>query len=273
MPFLPGKSCYLMVRSTSGQPEDASPWSDTAAMHPRLPDDTVYLATGINRLLGGLFISHFVRRDSRVEGIPNLREAWERHRAGSPLVVISNHASYADSHIIEQLLNRVGFRDLTRSLFHLAGQKTYQTLWRRFFTAGLNTIKVIQSIADEAPEVKRRQALESFKAFRRVVTTNPVLLFPEGTRTRTGRMGPPVPTLANYLRGKLVLPMALQGTERMLGVGASFPHASTIVLRAGSLFIAQPDHPADKTREMEAYSRHIVDLLDPPYRPPWAAGA
>ncbi|MBN1425651.1 1-acyl-sn-glycerol-3-phosphate acyltransferase [Candidatus Fermentibacteria bacterium] len=241
-------------------------------MHSRLSYAAVFSSAEINRLLGGWFVGSFIRRDSRVEGLPHLQEAWNRHRAGSPLVIISNHASYADSHIIEQLLNRVGFGDLSRSLFSLAGQKTYRTLWRRFFTAGVNTIKVIQALADETPEVKRRQALESFKAFKRVVAAHPVLLFPEGTRTRTGRMGPPVPALANYLRGNLVLPMALQGTERMLGVGSRFPHLTTIVLRIGGPFIAQPDPNTDKAQEMEAYTRPIVDLLDPPYRPLWASG-
>ncbi|MCU0612120.1 MAG: 1-acyl-sn-glycerol-3-phosphate acyltransferase [Candidatus Eisenbacteria bacterium] len=236
-------------------------------MPSRRPGDTVIPANTLNRILGGWFIGSFVRRDSVVEGVAFLHEAWERHRAGTQLVVICNHASYADSHIIEQLLLRVGFRDFAFSVHHMAGQKTYRTPWRRFFTFGVNTIKVIQSTATQDPGLKRRQALESFKAFKRVVATRPVLLFPEGTRTRTGRMGPTSPALANYLRGSLVLPMALQGTERMLGVGMRYPQAATIVLRIGRPFIAQPVPRADKGQEMAAYVQHIIDLLDPPYRP------
>jgi len=232
-----------------------------------MPDRTVFHATRLNRALGGLFVGSFIRKDSPVEGLSHLVEAWDRHRAGSPLVIICNHASYADSHIIEQLLIRVGFRELTLRLHHLAGQKTYRTLWRRFFTFGLNTIKVIQGVADETPDVKRRQAIESFKAFKRIVATHPVVLFPEGTRTRTGRMGPVVPTLANYLRGNLVLPMALQGTKQLLGVGAPFPRSTTVVLRIGSPFIAQSVPKADKRQEMAAYAQHIIDLLDPPFWP------
>ena len=232
-----------------------------------MPDRTVFRATAHNRLLGGLFVGSFIRRDSPVEGVPHLAEACDRHRAGSPLVIISNHASYADSHIIEQLFIRVGFREITLRLHHLAGQKTYRTLWRRFFTFGLNTIKVIQGAAEESADVKRRQAIESYRAFKRVVAIYPVLLFPEATRTRTRRMGPVVPALAHYLRGNLVLPMALQGTELLLGVGSRFPHSTTVVLRIGRPFIAQPVPNADKRQEMAAYAQHIIDLLDPPYRP------
>lgn len=232
-----------------------------------MSERTVFRANALNRVLGGGFVGAFIRRDSSVEGASHLHEAWERHRAGARLVIISNHASYADSHIIEQLLSRVGFRDLTLRLYHLAGQKTYQTPWRRFFTLGINTIKVIQGRADEAAEVKRRQAIESFKAFKRLVATNPVLLFPEGTRTRTGRMGPVVPTLANYLRGNLVLPIALQGTERVLGVGMCFPHPATVVLRIGRPFIAQAVPNVDKHQEMAGYAQRIIDLLDEQYHP------
>ncbi len=230
-------------------------------------DRAVFRATELNRALSGWFVGLFVRRDSVVEGVEHLADAWERHRRGTPLVIICNHASYADSHIIEQLLIRVGFKDLTRRLYHLAGQKTYRTLWRRFFTFGVNTIKVIQSVAEEAPEVKRRQAIESYRAFKRVVQANPVLLFPEGTRTRTGRMGSVVPALARYLRGNLVLPMALQGTERILGVGYRVPRPGSVVLRIGRPFIAEAVPTVDKRQEMAAYAQRIVDLLDPAYRP------
>lgn len=227
----------------------------------------VFPAQRVNRLLSGLIVAAFIKPDSRVEGVHFVEEAWARHKAGSPLVVISNHASYADSHIIERLLTRAGFGEMARRLYHVAGQKTFRTPWRRFFTAGINTIKVFQGTAKEPLALRQRQALESLKAFRRLVSTNPVLLFPEGTRTRTGRMGPVIPALVRYLRGNLVLPLALQGSEKMLGVGFWWPKPSTIVLRAGSPFIAEPDASGDKRREMEAYARRIIQLLDPPYRP------
>jgi len=227
----------------------------------------VFPASRFNRVVGGFFIRYHVAAGSYVEGIENLRSAWESHTRGNPLVLISNHLSYIDSHIIEELLISNGFGEMAKRLFHLAGQKTYSTFWRRFFTRGINTIKVFQSGVKASAGTRRRRAIESFRAFRRIMTSNPVLLFPEGTRTRTGRMGPGVPVLVNYLRGNIVLPMALQGTERMLAVGARLPRRIRVVLKVGKAFIAKPPPRISKEREMAGYLSRVAELLDPAYRP------
>jgi 1-acyl-sn-glycerol-3-phosphate acyltransferase len=199
--------------------------------------------------------------------LENLKDAWERHKRGHPLVLISNHLSYIDSHIIEEMLISNGLGEMARRLFHLAGQKTYSTIWRRFFTRGVNTIKVFQWGIKAPAGTKKRRAMQSFRAFKRVVTTNPVLLFPEGTRTRTGRMSPGVPVLVNYLRGNLVLPIALQGTEKMLAVGARLPRRIRVVLKVGKAFIAKASPQISKEREMAGYLSRVAELLDPAYRP------
>ncbi len=229
-----------------------------AALHP---------AKSINRLLGGLFIRAYIARGSHIVGIDHLSSAWDAQRGGRPLVLICNHLSYIDSHVIEQLLAMHGFKDLAHRLYHIAGQKTYETIWRLFFTTGVNTIKVLQAGAGESPAQQRRQAIESFRAFKQAVSMNPVLIFPEGTRSRTGRMGSGVPTLVNYLRRNLVLPMGLQGTEKMLGVGAAFPRRTRVVLRVGAPFIAHARPEADKTQEISDYLLRVAELLDPAYRP------
>lgn len=228
---------------------------------------TVFPANRLNRVVGGLFIRHHVATGSHLEGAENLEAAWESHKEGNPLVLISNHLSYIDSHIIEEMLISNGLGDMAKRLFHLAGQKTYSTFWRRFFTRGMNTIKVFQPGFNAPAGARRRRATESFRAFRRIVTTNPVLLFPEGTRTRTGRMGPGLPVLVNYLRGNLVLPMALQGTEKMLAVGAKLPRRIRVVLKVGKAFIAKASPQISKEREMAGYVSRVVELLDPVYRP------
>jgi len=230
-------------------------------------DRTVFRANRFNRVVGGFFIRHHVGKGSHIEGIENLKAAWERHKEGNPLILISNHLSYIDSHIIEEMFKSTGFGEIARRLFHLAGQKTYSTIWRRFFTRGVNTIKVFQSGVEASAGTRRRRAIESYRAFRRVVRTNPVLLFPEGTRSRTGHMGPGLPVLVNYLRGNLVLPLALQGTETMLAVGAKLPRRIRVVLKVGKAFIAKASPQISKEREMAGYVSRVVALLDPAYRP------
>ena len=226
---------------------------------------SVFPARPINRLIGGLFVGMFIHPKSIIEGIENLAEAQAAYRDGTPLLLICNHLSYADSHIIEQLLCRHGYRDFAWELYYIAGQKTYQTIWRRFFTAGVNTIKVIQATANESMSKKRRQAIESFRSFKRTITKHPVLLYPEGTRSRTGRLGSGVPALVRYIRRNLVLPMAIQGSETMLGVGHRFPKPGRVVLRFGKPFIANHTFLENKSEEINLYLDKIADLLDPAY--------
>jgi len=226
---------------------------------------SVYPARPFNRLIGGMFVGMFIQRKSLIEGIENLYEAQDAYQGGARVLLICNHLSYADSHIIEQMLCRHGFRDFAWNLFYIAGQKTYQTMWRRFFTAGVNTIKVIQASANESMSIKRRQAIESFRSFKKTITKHPVLIFPEGTRSRTGRIGTGVPTLVNYIRRNFVLPMAIQGSEIMLGVGHRFPKPGKVVLRFGKPFIADNMFQKSKPEEIRLYLERIADLLDPSY--------
>ena len=226
---------------------------------------SVFPARPVNRILGGLFVGMFIHPKSIIEGIDNLREAQHAYHEGKQVLLICNHLSYADSHIIEQMLCRYGFREFAWNLFYIAGQKTYQTLWRRFFTAGVNTIKVIQTSANESMSIKRRQAIESFRSFKKTIKTHPVLIYPEGTRSRTGRMGSGVPTLVNYIRKNFVLPVGIQGSETMLGVGHRFPKPGKVVLRFGKPFIANNMSLRRKSEEIGLYLDRIADLLDPAY--------
>lgn len=70
-----------------------------------------------------------------------------------------------------------------------------------------------------------------------------VILFPEGTRSRTGDLGRFRSGVAHLARlsSARVLPVWLGGTEALMPVGARWLHGGTITVRAGAPLVVQPD--------------------------------
>lgn len=125
-----------------------------------------------------------------VVGLEHLASAVE----SGPTVVLSNHQSYYDTSILEWGLIQQGRTDLADKLSVIAGPKVYSDLFRRFAAASMRTIKVPQSTSLGHTEQMSgrelaRRAISSLKAARNTLTDgNFLVLYPEGSRTRTGRM-------------------------------------------------------------------------------------
>ena len=114
---------------------------------------------------------------------------------GAPLVIVTNHLSYADANVIEVLLERGGGADLANRLTALAGPKIFTSRERRFSSLCFGTIKVPQStdVASEEAVLNGREVVRAARhsidvAHRRLQAGDALLLFGEGTRTRTGGM-------------------------------------------------------------------------------------
>ncbi|MBK7761502.1 MAG: hypothetical protein IPI35_34900 [Deltaproteobacteria bacterium] len=59
-------------------------------------------------------------------------------------------------------------------------------------------------------------ALREAEAWR--ASRGPVVLYPEGTRSRDGQLGPFLPAAARYLRGAAwVVPVVVRGTDALFG--------------------------------------------------------
>jgi 1-acyl-sn-glycerol-3-phosphate acyltransferase len=212
--------------------------------------------------------SSAVLTPNHIEGLENFRTAAER----GPTVVICNHLSYADSVIIDSMLSWHGGDDLAVRTFSAAGPKVYSDLFRRFATGCISTLPVPQSASLKgtgqlSPRELARKAIISFKAAQTALEHGRVLLmFAEGSRSRSGRLGPFLQGVTRYLRveGCQVVPAAIVGTHEVMGVGPDELHPGPVTLRFGAPLNVADHH--NKTI-MSVIHERIVDLLPEHMRP------
>ena len=196
------------------------------------------LATRIHHLLA----DRLLREDSELLGSDCVAAVRDE-----PVAIFANHLSYADANLVEILLHRAGAAAMAARLTAVAGPKVFTSRQRRFSSLCFGTIKVPQSadVSSEeavlsARDVARaaRQAIEV--AHGRLSKGDALLLFAEGTRSRSGTMQPMLPAVARYLEapGTWILPAGLVGSEALFPVGVDGLRPARIVLRFGRPFLA-----------------------------------
>lgn len=148
--------------------------------------------------------------------------------AKGPVVIIGNHLSYVDTQATDAALAHIGRADIADRLVTVAGPKVYESLFRRFAAACLSTLPVPQSGAVSDANVSARdlarQAILSLKIGKSLPDLGLVLqIYPEGTRTRSGRMGSFLRGVHRYLAapGCHIVPMSHSGTDVMFPTDSS----------------------------------------------------
>jgi 1-acyl-sn-glycerol-3-phosphate acyltransferase len=102
-----------------------------------------------------------------------------------------------------------------------------------------------------------------------------VVLMPEGTRSRDGRLLRPRPgaALLATRSGAQVLPVGISGTDRLLGRGRPLPRIGTpVTLRVGRPFtlrLAGDDRRSAHAAADEQIMRRIASLVDVRHRGEW----
>lgn len=202
-----------------------------------------------------------------------------------PALFFSNHLSYADANLLSVLLTRSGYGDLARRLTVIAGPKVYSDPVRRFSSLCFGTIKTPQSVARSSedavmsPREVARVARETINLTRkRQEEGDAILIFAEGTRSRTGGMQRALPAVARYFEppGPRLFPIGIMGSQHFLPVGAPQFHVSCISVRIG-----RPGDPAkladgakgNRRLAMDAVGVAIARLLPPEYRGAYAGGS
>ena len=215
----------------------------------------------------------FLTRDSQVIGTEHIAAV-----TAAPLVIVANHLSYADANVVEILLRRAHEDAIADRMTAIAGPKVFTSRERRFSSLCFGTIKVPQSAdvsseeaALSAREVARaaRQAIEA--ARRRLAAGDALLLFAEGTRSRSAAMQPMLAGASRYLElaDAPVLPVGLEGPESLFSLQDSVLRPARVVMRIGAPFRATDlltHAKGDRRTAIDAIGIAIAELVSEPYR-------
>jgi 1-acyl-sn-glycerol-3-phosphate acyltransferase len=225
------------------------------------------------RRIHHLLADKLMHPDSTLIGIEHAEAV-----AADPVVIVANHLSYADANVIDILLQRAGATRLAGRLTTMAGPKVYVNLQRHFSSLCFGTIRTPQNTgvsSDEAVMSPREVARAARRvievAHERLALGEALLVFGEGTRSRTASMQPMLPGVARYLDrvDTWMLPVGITGTEAVFPVQDNRLHAGRIVVRIGApVKGAALCACARGVRRlvMDAVGLAISELLPPSYR-------
>jgi len=220
-----------------------------------------------------LLATRFVQPDSQVIGLEHVDAI-----AGEPVIIVSNHLSYADANMLHVMFHRVGRRDLAGRLTAMAGPKVFTDRGRRFSSLCFGTIKVPQSrdvsseeAIQDAREIARaaRRAIEI--AAERVSSGDALVLFGEGTRSRSAQMQRMLAGVSRYLEvpGAWVLPVGLTGSELLFPIGDITVRPARVdvtigtPMRTDALLQLAARH---RQTAMDLVGLAIAELVPPSYR-------
>lgn len=173
-------------------------------------------------------------RDAVVRGLDRLREV-----ARGPCLLLSNHLSYVDTQVTDLLLARLAGEEFADGIYAVAGPKVYGSSFRRLAAISLNTLKTAQpsglatNEAGLSPREVGRIALATVEeAGVLMAEGHPVLIYAEGSRTRTGRLQPFVRAVSRYaaLPDVMVVPVAIGGTDELFPLDARTMRPASVQL-------------------------------------------
>ena len=277
--FLVGQDPHALdeIRDVLEREIDAAGPRALAALSERLAmagaDWAYYPRDLLARRIHFLLAERILLPGSALAGIEFVRAV-----AGKPVVVVANHLSYSDANLVEVLLQRAGADELSDRLTVVAGPKVYSSLKRRFSSLCFGTIKTPQSSAlssedavMNAREVARAARRSIDVAYERLRVGDALVMFAEGTRSRTSGLQQMLAGVTRYLDhpGTWVLPVGIVGTEAMFPVGDDTLHAVRCVARAGRPIKARAlveRTGGERRLTMDVIGLAIAQVLPPEYR-------
>jgi len=159
------------------------------------------------------------------------------------LLVVSNHVGTIDPPF-------TGAHFPRRDLYFMAKSDYFRNAVGRWFIIGYHAFPVVRGTPDRAA---LRQVLDL------IGQGHAVLVYPEGHRSPDGCLQRPHPGAGFLARaaGVPVLPIGIWGSERVLPLGAHWPHRAPVHLHFGQPALL----PAEGPRRLRPSNQDVADLL------------
>ncbi|MHC1720276.1 MAG: lysophospholipid acyltransferase family protein [Clostridiaceae bacterium] len=216
------------------------------------------LPQGLIKFLANKILYGYVKKfaNIRITGMDNLKGVKK------PIIFISNHLSNSDALVLNKT-----FKD--QDLTFVAGVKLNDNVLTNL---GIHITKTIQI----HPNTADKDAISNIVKYLRA--GNNVLVFPEGTRSRTGKMieAKKGIVLIQRLSKATVIPVGLAGTEKLLPINDSdmareeFHYADVNVSIGKPIEIAQREKDEDRKeyddKILNIFMKSIAALLPEDYR-------
>jgi len=231
-------------------------------------------AHAVGRALTYALLNPLLRSDSQLHGSELLDAALS---TGKRVLVAGNHISYADPTALWTLLHREERGDLADRLTAIAGPKVYDGEPLRLMGASAtHTIKVAQSsqLATNESALGPRDVVAIAKRSMTLAADlmdagRIVLIYPEGTRSRSGELGPFLKAVGRWLTmdNLLVVPLGLIGTDDFYTLDDDRLRPAVVTGRFGSAIDVDTLRAGGASRDDVAMSvRSAVRSLLPPER-------
>lgn len=170
-----------------------------------------------------------------VLGRPTVIGLHHLAQARPPLILAPNHASHADAPLVLQALPPA-LRDST--LVPAAADYFFKRRW----------LSVAVTLAMNAvPFDRRHDIADSVRRLERLLRHgHSIVLFPEGSRARDGRLRGFKAGVAHLAvqTGAPVVPVYVQGTHALLPPGAALPRPSAVAVHFGAPLVAHAEESA-----------------------------
>ncbi len=199
------------------------------------------------------------------------------------VILMANHLSYVDVNVFDQLCAQHGYADVMNRLATVVGPKVYTQPIRRLASLCFATINTAQSssLASEEAVMSPREVARIVRttlevAGQRVEAGDPLMIFPEGSRSRTGGMERLLAAVARYLAipGAYLLPWAHTGCERLVPLTEDHVYPSPVRVRIGAPIALErllARCRDDRALIMDTVGFAIADLLPESYRGVYAS--
>ena len=157
------------------------------------------------------------------------------------VTLVANHLSLFDAAVVYALLYREPhLKKYAENIFFIAGRLVFTSDYSRVAGRMFHQM-LVASPRDmaENEHIKRELARLNIRSFKegkeRQKQGHILVLYPEGTRSRDGKMQRFHAALFNYLEGTVVLPVAITGADKIL-----HSDSVTFELTDGSMTIGEP---------------------------------